>query len=101
MKKTYEKPTLQKREKLGAVTAAPVPVASGSGPAWISSTYKADLPSPRVLTDARAFQFRVAPGQVSSDHELVDHLMSGRKNEVVYAPSRSLMTKAYIAGDFV
>ena len=28
MKKTYEKPTLQKREKLGAVTAAPEPVAS-------------------------------------------------------------------------
>jgi hypothetical protein len=30
-KKTYEKPVLQKREKLGAVTAAPVPVASGGG----------------------------------------------------------------------
>lgn len=30
-KKTYEKPTLQKREKLGAVTAV-APVASGGGP---------------------------------------------------------------------
>lgn len=32
MKKTYEKPTLRKREKLGAVTAAPLPVASGGAP---------------------------------------------------------------------
>jgi len=32
VKKTYEKPTIQKREKLGAVTAVVIPVASGGGP---------------------------------------------------------------------